>query len=42
MVGFDVILGMDWLLKHYAIIDCRGKVVAFRPPKDVEFKFGSA
>jgi hypothetical protein len=23
MLGFDVILGMDWLSKHYANIDCR-------------------
>ncbi|XP_062075873.1 uncharacterized protein LOC133780001 [Humulus lupulus] len=28
---YDVILGMDWLSKHGATIDCRKKTVEFRP-----------
>ncbi|XP_047310762.1 uncharacterized protein LOC124914292 [Impatiens glandulifera] len=28
MSGFDVILGMDWLLRHEAQINCREKYVA--------------
>ncbi|XP_062166984.1 uncharacterized protein LOC133873276 [Alnus glutinosa] len=39
MLGFDVILGMDWLSKHYANIDCRKKEVVFRSPSEEEFKF---
>ncbi|XP_020081579.1 UBA domain-containing protein mud1-like [Ananas comosus] len=27
---FDLILGMDWLLKYYASIDCKSKVITFR------------
>jgi hypothetical protein len=38
MLGFDIILGMDWLSKYYANIDCRKKEVFFRSPSDVEFK----
>ena len=26
---FDVILGMDWLGKHHATIDCYNKIVTF-------------
>ncbi|XP_042958129.1 uncharacterized protein LOC122293683 [Carya illinoinensis] len=29
---FDLILGMDWLFKHYAKIDCRKREVVFEPP----------
>jgi hypothetical protein len=39
MLGFDVILGMEWLSKHYANIDCRKKEVVFRSPSEEEFKF---
>jgi len=39
MLGFDVILGMDWLSKHYANIDCRKKEVIFHSPNEEEFKF---
>jgi hypothetical protein len=39
MLGFDIILGMDWLSKYYANIDCRKKEVIFRPPSEEEFKF---
>jgi hypothetical protein len=28
---FDVVLRMDWLVKHYARIDCVRKEVTFRP-----------
>jgi hypothetical protein len=39
MLGFDVILGMDWLSKYRASIDCRVKEVIFRPLDVEEFKF---
>jgi transposase InsO family protein len=35
--GYDVILGMSWLSKHHAIIDCRSKKVTFRLPQQPEF-----
>ncbi|XP_047309910.1 uncharacterized protein LOC124913365 [Impatiens glandulifera] len=37
--GYDVILGMDWLLRHYATINCRDGVVNFRPPKENEYSY---
>jgi hypothetical protein len=39
MLGFDIILGMDWLSKYYANIDCRKKEVIFCSPSEEEFKF---
>ena len=30
MNDFDIILGMDWLSKHHAFIDCRKKTVCFK------------
>ena len=36
---FDVILGMDWLEKYHAAIDCHKKMVVFRPPEKPEFTF---
>ena len=27
VIGFDVILGMDWLAQYYASVDCRAKEV---------------
>ncbi|XP_028111276.1 uncharacterized protein LOC114309697 [Camellia sinensis] len=36
---FDVVLGMDWLTKYYATIDCALKRVIFRPPGQDEFYF---
>jgi hypothetical protein len=39
MLGFDIILGMDWLSKYYANIDCRKKEVIFRSLSEEEFKF---
>ncbi|XP_042374983.1 uncharacterized protein LOC121969128 [Zingiber officinale] len=32
MVEFDIILGMDWLAMNHATVDCRVRVVTFRPP----------
>ena len=29
MHDYDVILGMDWLSMHYAMIDCKKKEVTF-------------
>ncbi|KAF5459681.1 hypothetical protein F2P56_019608 [Juglans regia] len=31
---FDLILGMDWLFKHYAKIDCRKREVVFESPSE--------
>jgi hypothetical protein len=39
MLGFDVILGMDWLSKYGANIDCRKKEVTFQLRGIEEFKF---
>ena len=35
--GYDVILGMVWLSRHHAVIDCRSSVVAFNIPHQPEF-----
>ncbi|XP_070047357.1 uncharacterized protein [Nicotiana tomentosiformis] len=32
MIDFDAIMGIDWLYKYYAILDCRAKVVNFEFP----------
>ncbi|XP_070012920.1 uncharacterized protein [Nicotiana sylvestris] len=32
MVDFDIILGMDWLLHHYAILGCHVKIVMLTMP----------
>ena len=34
VIGFDVILGMDWLAQYYTSVDCRAKEVVFRIPGD--------
>ncbi|XP_022964749.1 uncharacterized protein LOC111464739 [Cucurbita moschata] len=39
MTNFDVILGMKWLAKNHASIDCFNKEVVFRPPGQPSFKF---
>jgi hypothetical protein len=39
MLGFNVILGMDWLSKYDASINCRRKEVTFRPHGMDEFTF---
>ena len=36
---FDVILGMDWLSRHRAIVNCRMKGVTVRTPNDNEVIF---
>ena len=36
---FDVILGMDWLSQHQAIVDCRMKRVTLRTPNEDEVTF---
>jgi len=35
--GYDVILGMTWLNKYHAVIDCRNKKVIFKIPHQPEF-----
>ncbi len=35
---FDVILGMDWLSHHQAIVDCRLKRITLKTPKNDEIK----
>ena len=34
-----MILGIDWLVQHYATLDCREKVVIFKISNDEEFRF---
>ena len=29
---FDIIIGMDWLYKYHAVVDCRSKHVTFKDP----------
>lgn len=29
MLGFDVILGMDWLFRHFPSIDCHLRTITF-------------
>ena len=42
MKDFQVILGMDWLAKYCATIDCKKKIVRFYPPGQEEFVFRSS
>ena len=37
--GFDVILGMDWLSRHHATMDCFRKEVKFYRPGEPEITF---
>ena len=39
VIDFDVIVGMDWLAKHYTTVDCREKEVIFKISNDEEFRF---
>ncbi|XP_058189421.1 uncharacterized protein LOC131307009 [Rhododendron vialii] len=39
MTDFDVILGMDWLTAHRAVIDCHRKMVTAYSPDGTCFKF---
>ncbi|MQM01442.1 hypothetical protein Taro_034201, partial [Colocasia esculenta] len=32
MKDYDAILGLDWLEEHYALMDCRRKIIIFRIP----------
>ncbi|KAL5569387.1 hypothetical protein UlMin_025962 [Ulmus minor] len=34
MTDYDVILGMDFLSKYGAMIDCKAKTVGFKPPRE--------
>ena len=37
--GLDAILGMDWLFRHYASVDCFKKMVEFKRPGEPKFYF---
>jgi hypothetical protein len=37
--GIDVILGMDWLSKHKALIDCDKKSIKLTTPDEKEMEF---
>ena len=39
MKDFDVILRMDWLETHYALLDCCHKRIMFQKPGEEEFTF---
>ena len=39
MVDFDVILGMDWLSTHRALVDCYAKTVEFSIPGQQNLRF---
>ncbi|XP_073024371.1 uncharacterized protein [Primulina eburnea] len=39
MVDFDIILGMDWLARNSAVVDCKGKEVKLRTPNQEEVVF---
>ena len=32
MLNFEIILGIDWLTKYHATIDCNKKIIIFQPP----------
>ncbi|XP_011629337.1 uncharacterized protein LOC105421918 [Amborella trichopoda] len=36
---FDVILGMDWLYKHHATVNCHEKMVTFKRSGQIELHF---
>ncbi|GKE66273.1 putative reverse transcriptase domain-containing protein [Tanacetum coccineum] len=36
--SFDVIIGMDWLSKYHALIDCAKKIIPHVPMKEIEDK----
>ena len=39
MNDYDIILGMDWLSKYCATIDCQKKIVILQPPREEPFIF---
>ena len=41
ITDYDVILGMDFLSKYGAMIDCKAKTVGFKPPGEEMFTFFS-
>ena len=38
-IGFDNILGMDWLASYHVILDCKQKNVCFDSPNGDQFCF---
>ena len=36
---FDVILGIEWLTKYGAVLDCVSKLITFTTPGGQSFKF---
>ncbi|CAL2271231.1 unnamed protein product [Prunus armeniaca] len=40
LVDLDIILGMDWLEKHHASVDCFRKEVTLRSPEQPKVIFG--
>ena len=41
MFDYDVIIGMDFLSKYGATINCKSRLVNFKPPGEDQFKFNS-
>ena len=39
MRSFDVVLGLDWLATHHAIVDCESHIVRFSYPDEISFIF---
>lgn len=39
MLGYDVILGMDWLSSNQVVMDCYSKKVTFCSPDKVRFPY---
>ena len=39
--GLDVILGMDWLIKHQGLLDCANRTVTVTNDQGVKVKFAS-
>jgi hypothetical protein len=39
MLDFDVILGVDWLVKYHAVVDCHNLVVEFSLPDGDQFAY---
>ncbi|XP_073286357.1 uncharacterized protein [Primulina huaijiensis] len=39
MVEFDVILGMNWLAKNHALVDCHGNMVIIQAPHQEKLLF---
>nr|CAD1829243.1 unnamed protein product [Ananas comosus var. bracteatus] len=38
--AYDVILGMDWLSKYHATIDCKSRVITIREPRQEDSLIG--